>query len=281
MATYTVEVRAMVENHFDLGLKDYPIFDENYRGVLNQKILEHYYFREIGFETASLFKFYLNRTMNEIMPYYNQLYKSELLEFNPFYNVDQVTTADRLLSGNRQELENTKNGGETTTTQDLTNTNSTTSQGNASSNTVNHDIENSTMNQNHNQKDVFSDTPQGLLRIGNISNEIYASTADFEEDETNRTDNKEHTNHNDNVSSSTETVLSDGKQQGSITNSQNTSTDTSHSAHHNDTENYLNHVIGKSPGETYSEMLIKYRDTFLNIDMMIIEELKDLFMNVF
>ena len=179
MATYTVEVRAMVENHFDLGLKDYPIFDENYRGVLNQKILEHYYFREIGFETASLFKFYLNRTMNEIMPYYNQLYKSELLEFNPFYNVDQVTTADRLLSGNRQELGNTKNGGETTTRQDLTNTNSTTSQGNASSNTVNHDIENSTMNQNHNQKDVFSDTPQGLLRIGNISNEIYASTADF------------------------------------------------------------------------------------------------------
>lgn len=281
MATYTVEVRAMVENHFDLGLKDYPIFDENYRGVLNQKILEHYYFREIGFETASLFKFYLNRTMNEIMPYYNQLYKSELLEFNPFYNVDQVTTADRLLSGNRQELGNTKNGGETTTTQDLTNTNSTTSQGNASSNTVNHDIENSTMNQTHNQKDVFSDTPQGLLRIGNISNEIYASTADFEEDETNRTDNRENTNHNDNVSSSTETVLSDGKQQGSITNSQNTSTDTSHSAHHNDTENYLNHVIGKSPGETYSEMLLKYRDTFLNIDMMVIEELKDLFMNVF
>lgn len=46
-------------------------------------------------ETAELFKRYLNTTMCEIMPYYNQLYKSELLEFNPFYNVDKTITADK------------------------------------------------------------------------------------------------------------------------------------------------------------------------------------------
>ena len=95
MSKYTTELRYLIENNFDIGLKDYPIFDENYREPLNRKIINHYYFREIGFETAELFKRYLNNTMNEIMPYYNQLFKSELLEFNPFYNVDKTVTSDK------------------------------------------------------------------------------------------------------------------------------------------------------------------------------------------
>ena len=95
MSKYTTELRYLIENNFDLGLDDYPIFDESYRQLLNDKIINHYYFREIGMETAELFKRYLNQTMREIMPYYNQLYKSELLEFNPFYNVDKTITADK------------------------------------------------------------------------------------------------------------------------------------------------------------------------------------------
>ena len=99
MATYTTLVRTLVENHFDLGLKDYPIFDENYRATLNDKIIKHYYFREIGLETPGLFKFYLNQKLAEIMPYYNKLYKSELIEFNPLYNVlqhDNLHKANRI-----------------------------------------------------------------------------------------------------------------------------------------------------------------------------------------
>ena len=64
-------------NIFDF---DYPIFDEAYRGVLEKKIIRHYYTREIGAETFGLFQLYLSDKMNEIMPYYNKLYMSELLE---------------------------------------------------------------------------------------------------------------------------------------------------------------------------------------------------------
>ena len=67
---------------------DYPIFDENYRTTLERKILRHYYTREIGMETYGLWKHYLTNTMREIMPYYNQLYASQLLEFNPLADVD-------------------------------------------------------------------------------------------------------------------------------------------------------------------------------------------------
>lgn len=72
-------------NIFDF---DYPIFDEAYRGILEKKILRHYYTREIGAETFGLFQLYLSDKMNEIMPYYNQLYASELLSnnINPLTN---------------------------------------------------------------------------------------------------------------------------------------------------------------------------------------------------
>ena len=73
---------------------DYPIFDETYRGVIETKILKHYYTREIGLETVGLWLHKLDVKMNEIMPYYNQLYKSCLLEFNPFYNTDLTTKRD-------------------------------------------------------------------------------------------------------------------------------------------------------------------------------------------
>src|SRR5574344_2432049 len=88
-STEYTSVNDVIENaHSKLFSFNYPIFDESYRNHLESLICLHYYRREIGFETVGLFKLYLERKMREIMPYYNQLYKSELLEFNPFYDVD-------------------------------------------------------------------------------------------------------------------------------------------------------------------------------------------------
>lgn len=67
---------------------DYPIFDQAYKPVLETKILKHYYTREIGVETVGLFKHFLDVKMNEIMPFYNKLYLSDTLNFNPLYDVD-------------------------------------------------------------------------------------------------------------------------------------------------------------------------------------------------
>ena len=85
-------------NIFDF---DYPIFDEAYRGVLEKKIIRHYYTREIGAETFGLFQLYLSDKMNEIMPYYNQLYASELLSknINPLTNSGYYQTDNTNHSG--------------------------------------------------------------------------------------------------------------------------------------------------------------------------------------
>lgn len=96
MSLYTTQLRYIIESGYDIGLKDYPIFDESYRETLNNKIIQHFYFREIGLETVALFKVFINRAMNEIMPYYNKLYESANLQYNPLepYTMTESETAN-------------------------------------------------------------------------------------------------------------------------------------------------------------------------------------------
>ena len=56
------------------GLEDYPIFDEEYRSRLNGLIVDHYMFREIGYETPEIFFKALGRKMRLIMPTMNRAY---------------------------------------------------------------------------------------------------------------------------------------------------------------------------------------------------------------
>lgn len=78
----------------------FPIFDEGYRETLCAKILKHYYTREICEETVGLWKLRLATKMNEIMPYYNKLYESELIKFDPMTDTDTTTEHHGTNSGN-------------------------------------------------------------------------------------------------------------------------------------------------------------------------------------
>lgn len=166
---------------------DFPIFDEDYRTVIETKIIKHYYTREISEETVGLWKLRLNTKMNEIMPYYNQLYKAWSVDFNPLYDTD-ITTEHTLDNESTQ-----------TTTGKST--------------------------------DRFSDTPQGSLQ--NIENNTYLSNA--------------------------------------------TIVDSNASGTSNSTDEYLEKITGKRGSMSYSKMLDEYRESLINIDSMIIVNLKDLF----
>ena len=75
-------------SHTNIFNFDYPIFDNRYRSVLEKKILLHYYTREISEETVGLWKLRLCDKLNLIMPYYNQLYESALIDFDPLVDVN-------------------------------------------------------------------------------------------------------------------------------------------------------------------------------------------------
>ena len=277
MSKYTTELRYLIENNFDIGLKDYPIFDENYRESLNRKIINHYYFREIGMETAELFKRYLNNTMREIMPYYNQLYKSELLEFNPFYNVDKTVTADKNNNSVSDFVGNISGKNTQTADTENTQTNNGKQQTTTAATSTGESVGNSTTTNKN--KNVSSDTPQGFLSINSIENETYASAAEMGNAES--INNSKATSNNSETGMTDQTTADETKATGNSKSNATTETDTANKTTSNDFENYISHVIGKSEGETYSEMLMKFRETFLNIDMMIIDELKTCFMMIY
>lgn len=81
MANYTIELRDLLEDEFftlfDFEYAFYTDQEERQR-LFEQKFCDHYYFDEIGFETAARFKHNLKSRLNMVMPKYTQLYESEL-----------------------------------------------------------------------------------------------------------------------------------------------------------------------------------------------------------
>ena len=245
---------------------EYPIFDDEYKSVIETKILRHYYTREIGLETVGLWKHFLNMRMNEIMPYYNKLYNSELIEFNPLYNVKYDTSHQGVNAGTSSGA----NDGTTTDTKNLTETY-------ASQRDVDESIHRETSGRDETEYgegvlDKFSDTPQGA--VSNLLNDTYLTNAKSSD-----TDGQSAT---DTASEDdTDRELNDDLQ----SNRRNTGTDTveshsTNSSNFRNTDDYLRHVEGYNGGRSFSELITEFRKTFLNIDMMVIRELNDLFMGV-
>ena len=107
ISKYTVSVYELIENNFDFGLKDYEIFDENYRPILNQTILDFYKFREIGYVNPIQWRDRLNQRMRIIMRNkYNALYKAKMTDFNPLFNVDMTETFTHEISNTGEENNN-------------------------------------------------------------------------------------------------------------------------------------------------------------------------------
>jgi hypothetical protein len=72
----------------NIGLSDYPLFDENYRDHLTGRIVDRFWNREIGQETVDMFQMMMRRTMNEVMPFYNKMYLSEKIAYDPLSTID-------------------------------------------------------------------------------------------------------------------------------------------------------------------------------------------------
>lgn len=167
MATYTIELRKIcdifgrdeVESWFkDYNLEDFltPVqieqitkFNVWSKDRLASKIVDHYFMREIGYETPALFKHFANVYMKEIMERELPKIYSNFLEYDPLSNVDFTEEYTREIQGN-----NSNQG-----------TSSSTSSSNSSGLSVN------------------SDTPQGQINKDEILNGKYASNTGASETE--------------------------------------------------------------------------------------------------
>lgn len=86
-------------------------------------------------------------------------------------------------------------------------------------------------------------------------------------------------NSSDVVNTTDNTEVNDSRNTESRGNNSSTTNGTV-SATLTNTEDYLETVQGKNGGASYSKLLMEYRETFLNIDMMVIDNLEDLFMQL-
>ena len=201
------------------------------------------------------------------MPYFNKLYSSELLEFNPLYDTD-LTRDHRIENEGVQTTQNT--GSETTsdadeTTSSFTNTRSTTENG--SGQTTNTE----TNTTNKTEWDLYSDTPQG--GVTGLDNNNYLTNARKISNNESLSINGSGTTNETKTANTTDG--GSGRMNASKSGSKNTSD--SGTANITNTEDYIEHVRGKNGGVSYSKMLQEFRETFLNIDKMVIDSLEDLF----
>lgn len=127
------------------------IFDENYREVICSKILKHYYLREICSEVVGIWKLWMNERLEMILPYYNKLYESARLEFDPLKDVNYSRTYDK--SGSDVGTGSRSTEGTNSGTAESTQTNTNTSK------TI----------------DKYADTPQGAL--DNVESGTYLTNA--------------------------------------------------------------------------------------------------------
>lgn len=224
------------------GLDTYPLFNESYRDILNEKIIRRYWNREIAFETVEMFRFRMFAKMHEIMVYYNQLYDSTKIKFDPMSTMDIQTDA----------------GTKTSTVGEGTADSTTSSTGSKDSTHAEEGNNNSTNAADTGSRSVSSTTPQNQLS----RNGDYADSMVDNNTESSNTSNA----HNTGEGSETSTSQDDGTSSGNTTSK--------------------GEQVGKTDSRTHgyqavsSDLLRKYRDTFLNIDMMVLDNLAGMFMAI-
>lgn len=101
-----------MEGEDNIGLSDYPIFDEQHREVLNKKIIDQFWNQEIGQETISMFRLAMKRKMNNIMPMYNEHYRLSAIPYEVLstFNIESSSTVDAISETSTAGETTSKNG---------------------------------------------------------------------------------------------------------------------------------------------------------------------------
>ena len=178
MSKYTIELRKIIDDYYsreevESWFKNYCL--NNYlrekeiesilqaniwsKDRLASKIVDHYYMREIGYETIGLFKHYAKVYMQEIMERYLPLIYTNSIEYDMLSNVDYEETFTRNIQGSGESESSSSNS--------------------ASGLSVN------------------SDTPQGQITKENILAGNYASNTGASETESSISDNSSTSNTTD------------------------------------------------------------------------------------
>ena len=207
MSKYTLELRYLYEDsNFQLFDFPYNLYNNDLKPWFEEKFFQHFMFYEIGFDTIGMFKQRLMSKLNDIFPYYKQLYETEI----------RTKGIDFMLNKDLKESY----------------------------------VRELTSNSNSNQESNV--TSNSLSTAGQLTPSLIANSQ--------KIDKFMDSAQKDNSSSSS---TSSGESNG------------------NSKEEYTLTSQGNIGITSSAELLTKWRETILNIDLMIFEECNDLFMQIF
>lgn len=216
----TEELRDLVAAGVDIWAFDYPsYYKDEQKKEFEQKVLDHFWTRQIGQETVGRFLLYFRRTVREIMPYYIQRYESVDLMKDP-----EIRPLDNYYM--KEEVDETGSA-----------TNETTGSASGSG------TEKKTL--------AESVTPDGELNWALNPANPDTITLDYASNVT------QEINHNEASEESESSATTETTGKRNVTRRGN---------------------IGVT---TYAQLLEGYRQTFLNIDMEIINDLESCFLGVY
>ena len=207
MSKYTIELRYLYEDeNFNLFDFPYNLYNNDLKPWFEEKFYQHFMFYEIGFDTIGMFKQRLMSKLNDIYPYYRELYETEIRA----KGIDFMLNKDLKESYIRE------------------------------------------LNSNSNSNQESNVTSNSLSTAGQLTPSLIANSQKIDKFmDTAQKDN------NSTISSSSGESNGNSKEEYTLTSQGN---------------------IGITSS---AELLTKWRETLLNIDLMIFEECNDLFMQIF
>lgn len=251
---------------------DYPLFDDEYKTTLETKILEHYLMREIGAETYGLWKQFLKTKLREIMPYYNKLYETASLEFDPLFDVHLRTEKTGEMGGTNQVQNNVTRTDNLQQEFDNVKVEKTASTEYGSSQEKSGQDSTKVLGS---KSDLYSDTPQGGLNgFEGLANYTYLTNAREISESSDTTMKYGSKVQNDGGDSYEDSSTKSGKIKNTGTRSDTGSNTTTRDLN----DHYIKTVEGRTGKRSAVELIREYREAILNIDMMVINELNNLFM---
>ena len=207
MSKYTLELRYLYKDKkFKLFDFPYNLYDNDLKPWFEEKFYQHFMFYEIGFDSVAMFKQRLMSKLNDIFPYYKQLYETEIA----CKDIDFMLNKDLKESYVRE----------------LTSNSNSSQESNATSN--------------------------GLSTAGQLTPSLISNSQKIDK------------------------FMDTAQKDESSSNASSTGESTGNSK-----EEYTLTSQGNIGITSSAELLSKWRDVLLNIDLMIFEECNDLFMQIF
>ena len=207
MSNYTLQLRYLYEDeNFNLFDFPYNLYNNDLKPWFEEKFYQHFMFYEIGFDTIGMFKQRLMAKLNDIYPYYRQLYETEIRT----KNIDFMLNKDLKESYVRE----------------LTSNSNSSQESNTASN--------------------------GLSTAGQLTPSLIANSQKIDK------------------------FMDTAQKDESSSNATSTGESTGNSK-----EEYTLTSQGNIGITSSAELLDKWRQVLLNIDLLIFEECHDLFMQIF